>query len=152
MAKKKQGTSKFVIELLNNWVNEITSEDMLNELQVAIEARRASLRVEVLDHAVENCIAQYESLRKSKTTGTTLHTIMPLPIKTTEDDMSKYARIEQTRTRCTFWQWQPRKKLLWVTVPWPTGRKHFDHDFICMTMNDIKKFQPSRTETNIRRP
>jgi hypothetical protein len=150
MANKKQGTSKFVIELLNNWVNEITSEDTLNQLQIAIEARRASLRVEVKDNAVENCIAQYQSLHKSKTTGTTLYTIMPLPIK--KGDKSKYARNEQLRMSCTFWQWKPRKKLLWVVVPWQTGRNHFQHEFICLNMADIKRFQPSRTETNIRRP
>ena len=144
---KRQGTSKFVTELVTNWLKEIRDPATLDAFEKLIDERRGMLMIEtdavrktkILD-ALKNC--------KS---GDVLHLMHALPkpaaIVTTAQ---KQYREEIMRMKCKFHQWQPRKKILWVTVPWPTSRKHYGKNFIKLEVNDIYRLEPSRTEREIR--
>ncbi len=146
MKVKRQGTSKFVRDLVTAWLHEITSPEILDEFEKLITDRRKTLLIETIGEEYAKVVA---GLKECKI-GNTLYVVKPLPIKTTEDDMSNYARMEHTRLKCTFWQYKPRKKILWVTVPWPTAQKHHGQNFICLSSHDLKMFKPSRTEVEVR--
>ena len=143
---KRQGTSKFVTELITNWLKEIRDPAKLDAFEKLIADRRKSLQIETVDEVAEGVV---EALKNCKI-GNKIYVVKPLPIKTTEDDMSNYARMDHTRMECRFWQYHPRKKILWVTVLWPTSREHHGKYFVCMNAKDIKRFLPSRTEPEVR--
>jgi len=155
-----KGTSKFVKGLLFEWLKIIEDNDTLDQIIEQVEARRKSLRKEQKIERFANLIDQYRQLQKRHAHGTVLYLIKPLPRKdagplpmqnskpkvSQRNEMKRY----NERMQVKFWQWQPKKKTLWVTVPWKTGIEKYGENFIPMTIRDIKAYQPSRTETDIR--
>lgn len=146
---KKQGASKFVTELVTGWLKEIRDPAILDDFEKMIKERRAMLMIETNKERDDRLIAD---LKKCKS-GDTLYLMKPLPqISEKKNSAAKFAKYahDDNRMKCTFHQWQPRAKRLWVYVPWKTSREHYGKNFILMTVSDIKRLQPSRTETEIR--
>jgi hypothetical protein len=147
MKVKRQGTSKFVTELVTNWLKEIRDPATLDDFEKMIKERRAMLMIETEDERKEKIIAHLKDCKQ----GDTLYLVKPLPrpaaIVTTA--AKKYAD-DANRMQCKFYQWQPRKKILWVYVPWTTKRQHYKKNFVKLEIRDIKRLEPSRTEAEIR--
>lgn len=152
---KRKGTSKFVEDLIENWLNEVTDPAVLDQIIAQVEARRKKLLIETSDERDKKLIANLKDYKR----GDTLYLLQPFPGSydtgplpaRNKATMSKAQLKEYNeRMRCTFYQWQPRKKRLWVTVPWKTSHQQFGLNFISMSIGNIKKYQPSRTETEIR--
>ena len=146
---KRKGTSKFVAELVTGWLKEIRDPAILDDFEKMIKERRAMLMVETDKDRKERVVAD---LKKCKP-GDILFLMKPLPQisekRNSAIHFKKYVE-DDNRMQCKFWQWQPRKKLLWVTVPWKTGREHYGSNFVVLALRDINRLEPSRTETEIR--
>ena len=162
---KRQGTSQFVKELITNWLKEISNPTILDEFEELIKQRRKMLMIIDKDEREMHLLAALKDCKS----GDTLYLMKALPKPATSlktDDagtrlQKKYATagtrlqkkyaVAENRMQCQFWQWMPRKKILWVTVPWTTSRKiKWGYNFIRLNVRDIKEFEPSRTETDIR--
>jgi len=147
---KRKGTSKFVAELIENWLKEIRDPDVLNQIEQQVIERKAMLMIETTEQQAQRCI---DSLPNCKS-GDVLHLMEPLPCPSLADQKNDkkraFVREEMNRMKCKFWQWMPRKKILWVTVPWVTRRDNYGKYFLKLEMRDIAKLQPSRTEREIR--
>ena len=147
---KTKGTSKFVRDLLETWLAEIHNMDTLNQLEQQVIDRKAKLMQEQNHQAAADCV---EAMKRCKH-GDTLYLLKPFPmpslrLQTSDKNRDKY-REDMNRLRCKFWKWHPRAKRLWVTVPWVTSTKKYGKHFIQMTVSDIERLQPSRTEAEIR--
>jgi len=146
---KRKGTSQFVAELVTNWLKEIRDPDTLDDFEKMIKERRAMLMIETENERSDKLV---EDLKQCKF-GDTLYLMKPLPMisekRNSAAKFAKYAR-DENRMECKFWKWHPRKKMLWVYVPWKTTRKHYDKNFVLLTVSDITRLQPSRTERDIR--
>ena len=145
---KTQGTSKFVSELVTTWLKEIRDPAVLDSFEKLIADRRKSLAVETDAERNEKLI---EALARCKY-GDVLYLMKPLPIDNmiaTKKDMEKYMSFD-SREKCKFYAWQPRKKLLWIMVPWKTKRSSDGRNLIMLKVPNIHKFQPSRTEASTR--
>ena len=145
----KQGMSVFVSELVTGWLKEIRDPATLNEFDKLIKERRAMLMIETHKEMGDRLVANMKNCKS----GQTLFLSKPLPnISEKMNPQQKFAKylLDDNRMECKFWQWQPRKKLLWVTVPWKTSREHHGQNFILMTVKDIHRLQPGRTEVELR--
>lgn len=145
---KRQGTSKFVTELITNWLKEVRNPAVLDDFEKLIKERRAMLMIETQDECNANLI---DALTRCKH-GDKLYLTQPLPKvlrKFEADDNIKY-REAVNRMTCTFYAYQPRKKLLWVSVPWRTANTDKRGNYIRMKHHDIFRCQPSRTEVELR--
>jgi len=146
---KRKGTSKFVVELVTNWLKEIRDPAALDDFEKLIRERRAMLMIETDKERKSRLVSDLKNCK----TGDTLYLMKPLPqISEKLNPQQKFAKYahDDNRMQCEFWQWKPRLKDLWVTVPWVTSRKHYGKNFILMSVKDIHRLEPSRTERDIR--
>jgi len=157
-----RGTSKFVKQLLDEWLKIITDSATLDQIVAQVEARRKQLRIESKEQAVQRLLDEYKLLQNEFAPGAvTLNLIKPLsrpedgplppsslmpPPKRQRNEYKRW----QERMQVKFWMWQPRKKRLWVLVAWKTRYTRKGHNFLPLSMKDIKVHQPSRTEADIR--
>lgn len=147
---KRQGTSKFVAGLIENWLKEIRDPEVLNQIERQVIERKAMLMIETTEEQAQTCI---DALPQCKV-GDVLHLMHALPVPSLSiqknDKQRAFVREDMNRMKCKFHQWQPRRKILWVTVRWTTRRQHYQKNFVKLELRDIQKLQPSRTEREIR--
>lgn len=132
--------SDFVENLLENWISEIEDTDKLDVIQQKLDLRRFELEQASLIVIRERLLDEYDRIRKSKQCPD-LFTVKPLPI---DRDLWRNKNKIVDLHKCRFWQWQPRKKILWVSVDWFTGRTHYGENFLALTPEYIDIYQPSR--------
>ena len=146
---KTQGTSKFVTELITDWLKQIRDPAQLDSFEKLIADRRKSLAVETDAERNAKLVGHLKDCKY----GDVLYLMKPLPKPTrhlnTKAVFTKYSE-DMNRLKCKFYAWQPRKKLLWVTVPWKTDARKDEVNFKCLHVSDIHRLQPSRTEAETR--
>ena len=130
----------WVQDLLQNWINQITSESTLDHLLLMIQKRKLKLQIVSADEQIDRLIASY----KECSHGETLWLIEPYgshsAVPMSDKDKLKYQRVK-------FHCYQPRKKLLWLILPWlPRNRAT-----VRFRRADIERYQPARTEPEVRK-
>jgi hypothetical protein len=139
--------SEFVEELLHNWIEQIEDTAKLDVIQNAIDLRRFKLEQESLVVIRERLLDEYDCIRKAKGTPD-MFTVKELPID--REHWQNRGKPFDTY-KCRFWQWQPRKKILWVAVDWYTGRSHYGENFLALNTEYIDLYQPSRYDRRVKR-
>lgn len=132
--------SEFVEELMKNWIDQIEDTAKLDVIENLICARRFELEQAQTIVIRERLLDEYDCIRKTKQ-APELYTVKPLPID--RNHWMNKGKPFDTHV-CKFWQWQPRKKLLWVAVDWYTGRSHYGENFLALDLEHIDIYQPSR--------
>lgn len=133
--------SEFVETLLENWIEEINDIDKLDVIQSKLDVRRFELQQQSNIVIRERLLDEYDRIRKNKSCPD-LFTVKPLPF-----DREHWRNRDKTGLdlhKCRFWQWQPRKKILWVTVDWFTSHTHYGENFLALSLEYIDLYQPSR--------
>jgi len=128
-----------VQELLQEWVSQITSAETLDHLVRVIMKRKKDLHLLSDKEKIARLIATYKDIEY----GEVLWLKEPYGIPPAALDPKRRRKYQRVK----FYSYQPRKKLLWVTLPWLPADKRT----VPMRMRDIERYQPSRTEPEIRR-
>lgn len=133
--------SEFVENLLETWIAEIETSEKLDAIQQKLDVRRFEIEQSKSIVIRERLLDEYDRIRKQKA-APDLFTVKPLPIDKAcwQNRNKKGADLY----KCRFWQWQPRKKILWVSVDWFTGRTHYGENFLALNLEYIDLYQPSR--------
>jgi len=136
----KTKTSPWVAELLDAWLKDINDNDVLDQFIKQIQKRKAELYRESEAAAFERLFKTYKDLKH----GDVVWTIKPL--------------CSAPSPKGNKWKWHkakvnkffPRKKAMWLQVPWKTKDEKWGKYFIYLTYAELKSFQPSRTEPGLR--
>lgn len=138
---KKQPTSDWVSGLLDEWIKQIDSEDVLDQIDLKLKRRRAQLKKLTKEYEFEQLLKTYKSYNH----GDTVWTLEPLTRRRIEVGEDKWKWH-----KAIFWQYQPRKKIMWLAVDWVTPHKHRGKYFISLNKQELFQYQPSRTEPDVR--
>jgi hypothetical protein len=136
----KPKTSPWVAELLDTWLKDITDNDVLDQFIKQIQKRKAELYRESEAAAFERLWKTYKDLK----IGDVVWTIKPLcSAKSPKGNPWKWHKAK-------FNKFFPRKKAMYLQVPWKTKIKQHGKYFIYLTHHQLKSYQPSRTEPDVR--
>ena len=136
----KRKTSKWVQELMDTWLKDIDDPAVLQQFIKQIEKRQIALYNETEEAAFERLLKTYKDYKFNET----IYMIRPLVTSpVVKGNPWKWYRAKMNH----YW---PRKKCMMLQVAWQTNKKHRGRHFIYLTTDGLKKYQPSRTEPDIR--
>jgi hypothetical protein len=147
----------WVNELMGTWLDQVYDPELLDDWIHQIELRKKTLGI-ISEEALAN---KLKSALKDCKRGDVIWTMRSLQEKHRSDGTKIAHKVRLESKPESFWheatfiQYQPRKEILWLGVPWPTHgtSKQWARGLWLISLHGdggLLKYEPSKTEYKVR--